>query len=68
VYSDDHGATWVGGALLPEAGEHGMPGSVAHTLQLHAVLARGVMEECGVISVATEFMGGGGGGGGGGVF
>lgn len=25
VFSDDHGATWTGGALLPEAGEHGMP-------------------------------------------
>ena len=28
VYSDDHGATWAGGALLPEAGEHGMPGPI----------------------------------------
>ena len=28
VYSDDNGATWTGGALLPEAGEHGMPGPI----------------------------------------
>jgi hypothetical protein len=42
VYSDDHGQTWTGGALLPEAGEHGMlPGLPNQTNG-----ARGGWTEC----------------------
>eukprot|EP01052_Picozoa_sp_SAG31_P035160 SAG31_NODE_4207_length_3473_cov_3.916716_1_plen_481_part_00 len=42
VYSDDHGQTWTGGALLPEAGEHGMhPGPPNQTNG-----ARGGWTEC----------------------